>query len=103
MKILELNRDNFEEEVLKSDKKVLADFYADWCGPCKMVRPIIEEIAENNDTVKFVSINIEEEGELAERFDVSSIPCLVVFEKGEEVKRNVGLVSKNDIEKMIGE
>lgn len=103
MKILELNQDNFEKEVLKSDKKVLADFYADWCGPCKMVRPFIEEIAEDNDAVKCVSINIEDEEELAEKYNVSSIPCLVVFENGEEVKRNVGLASKSDIEKMIGE
>lgn len=102
MKIVEVNQENFEEEVLKSDKKVLADFYADWCGPCKMIRPVIEEIADNNDAVKFVSVNIENEEELAEKYSVSSIPCLVIFENGEEIKRNVGLISKNDIEKIIG-
>ena len=70
---------------------------------CKMIRPMIEEIADNNDTVKFVSINIENEEELAEKYNVSAIPCLVIFENGEEIKRNVGLISKNDIEKIVGE
>ena len=103
MKIIDVNQNSFDEEVLNSKKKVLADFYADWCGPCKMIRPILEEISENNNDIKIVSINIEDEEELAERYNVSSIPCLVVFENGEEIKRNVGLVSKDDIEKMIGE
>ena len=85
------------------NKTVLVDFYADWCGPCKMIRPILEEISENNNDIKIVSINIEDEEELAERYNVFSIPCLVIFENGEETKRNVGLVSKDDIEKMIGE
>ena len=103
MKIVEVNQDNFNEEVLKNEKKVLVDFYADWCGPCKMIRPIIEEIAEKNDDIKIASVNIEKEEGLAEKYDVSSIPCLVVFKKGKETKRNVGLIPKNDIEKMIGE
>ncbi|MBP5512936.1 thioredoxin [Candidatus Saccharibacteria bacterium] len=103
MKIVEVNRENFNEEVLKNKKKVLVDFYADWCGPCRMIKPIIEEIAENNDDVKIVSINIENEGELAEKYSISSIPCLVIFENGEEIKRSIGLISKNNIEKMIGE
>ena len=103
MKIIDVNQNSFDEEVLNSKKKVLADFYADWCGPCKMIRPILEEISENNNDIKIVSINIEDEEELAERYNVFSIPCLVIFENGEETKRNVGLVSKDDIEKMIGE
>jgi len=103
MKITEVNQENFEEEVLKSEKKVLVDFYADWCGPCRMIRPIIEEVAENNVDVKITSVNIEDEEELAEKYSISSIPCLVIFENGEETKRNVGLISKNDIEKMLEE
>ena len=99
MKIVEVNRENFNEEVLKNKKTVLVDFYADWCGPCRMIKPIIEEIAENNDDVKIVSINIENEGELAEKYSISSIPCLVIFENGEEIKRSIGLISKNNIEK----
>lgn len=103
MKVIEVNKDNFEKEVIKSEKKVLADFNADWCGPCKMLKPIIEEFAENNDEIKVVSINIDDEDELSEKYNVSSIPCLVVFDKGEEIKRNVGLISKDDIESLIGD
>ena len=103
MKIIEVNKDNFENEVIKSDKKVIADFNANWCGPCKMLKPILEEFSENNDTVKVVSINIDEEDELSEQYNVSSIPCLIVFDKGKETKRSVGLISKDDIESLIGE
>lgn len=103
MKVIEVNKDNFEKEVIKSEKKILADFNADWCGPCKMLKPIIEEFAENNDEIKVVSINIDDEDELSEKYNVSSIPCLVVFDKGEEIKRNVGLISKDDIESLIGD
>ena len=103
MNVIEVTKDNFETEVLKSDIKVLADFNAEWCGPCKMLKPMVEEIAENNDNVKVVSINVDDEDELAEQYEVSSIPCLVVFDKGKEVKRNVGLISKDDIESLIGE
>lgn len=103
MKVVEVNKDNFENEVLNSEKKVLADFNADWCGPCQMLKPIIEELAETNDDIKVVSINIDDEDELSEQYNVSSIPCLVLFEKGKEVKRNVGLISRDDIESLIGE
>ena len=103
MEMLKINSDKFEEEVLKSKTPVLVDFNADWCGPCKMLKPIIEEFAENNDEIKVVSINIDDEDELSEKYNVSSIPCLVVFDKGEEIKRNVGLISKDDIESLIGD
>ena len=103
MKVIDINKDNFEKEVLKSEIKVLADFNADWCGPCKMLKPLIEQVAESNDKVKIVSINIDDEDELSEKYNISSIPCLVLFDKGEEVKRSVGLISKEDIEALIGE
>ena len=103
MSVIEVTKDNFETEVLKSDKKVLADFNADWCGPCKMLRPIIDEIAEEKDNVKIVSINIDNEDELAEKYNVSSIPCLVVFENGEETRRSIGFIPKEEIENIIGE
>ncbi len=103
MAVIEVNKDNFEKEVLKSDKKVLVDFNADWCGPCKMLKPIVDEIAESNENVKVVSVNIDDEDELAEEYSIFSIPCLVVIDKGKEVKRNVGLISKDDIESLIGE
>ena len=103
MEIIEVNKDNFETEVLNSDKKVLVDFNANWCGPCRMLRPIIDEIAKEKDDIKIVSINIDDEEELAEKYEVMSIPCLVLFDKGAEVKRNVGLIPKEAIEEMIGE
>jgi len=103
MAVLEVNNENFEKEVLNNECKVLVDFNAEWCGPCKMLRPILEEIASSNDNVKIVSINIDTEDELSEKYEVSSIPCLVLFDKGIEIKRNIGLISKDEIESMIGE
>ena len=103
MAVVNVNKENFESEVLKSAKKVLVDFNASWCGPCRMLKPIVEEISEENNDVKVVSIDIDSESELAEKYGVSSIPCLVLFNKGEEVKRNVGLISKDEIESIIGE
>ena len=103
MKVIEVNKDNFEKEVLSSDKKVLADFNADWCGPCKMLKPIVEEFSDNNDDIKVVSINIDDEDELSEKYNVLSIPCLVVFDKGKEIKRKVGLISRDDIDTLISD
>ena len=103
MKVIEINKENFQEELINSNKKVLADFNAEWCGPCKMLKPIIDEIAEENDKVKVVSINIDDEEELAEKYNISSIPCLILFVQGKELKRNVGFISKNEIETFIGE
>ena len=103
MAVIEVTKDNFEKEVLKSEKKVLVDFNAEWCGPCKMLKPTIDEIAEANDNVKIVSINIDSEDELAEEYSVFSIPCLVLFDKGKEVNRSVGLISKDQIESIIGD
>lgn len=103
MKVIEGNQTNFEEEVLKSEKKVLVDFNAEWCGPCKMLKPVVEEIAEARDDIKVVSVNIDDEDVLAETYGVFSIPCLVVFENGKEVKRNVGFMPKEAVEELIGE
>lgn len=91
MEILKVNNDNFEKEVLQSDKKVLVDFYSDWCGPCKMLSPIIDEVA------KFVKLNIDEEQYLAIKYNVMSIPTLVIFNNGQEIKRSVGLISKEEV------
>lgn len=90
MSVINLNEANFEAEVLKSDKPVLVDFFAVWCGPCKMVSPIIDEIAEERQDIKVCKVNVDEAPALAERFSVSSIPSLAVFKKGELIKIEIG-------------
>ncbi len=103
MKVIDVNKSTFEEEVIKSDKKVLVDFNADWCGPCKMLRPVLDQIAEENDSIKIVSINVDFNESLAREYNVFSIPCLVLIEDGKEINRNVGMISKSELEKFIGE
>ena len=100
MSVIEVNKGNFEEVVLKSEVPVLADFNAGWCGPCKAMKPMLDELAETA-SYKIVSIDIDEEDELAEEYDVSSIPCLVVFKGGEEVNRSVGLIPKEAIADLV--
>lgn len=101
MEVMKVSKENFEKEVLQSDKKVLIDFYADWCGPCKMLSPIVAEFAKENDTIKVVKINIDENEELAVNYGVMSIPTLVVVENGETKNTSVGLISKSEIEELV--
>ncbi len=101
--MIPVTKETFESEVLKSDKPVLADFNAGWCGPCKAMKPILEELAAATPGVKFVSIDIDDQDELSDDYDVASIPCLVLFKGGEEVKRHVGLTSRDDIVALISE
>lgn len=100
--VIKVGNDNFEEEVLKSEKIVLIDFYADWCGPCQMLSPIVEKVAEENEDIKVVKLNIDEEQDLAIQYGVMSIPTLVVVKNGQEENRVVGLVSKSEVEELIG-
>ena len=97
MSVVEVNQANFKAEVLESPIPVLADFNADWCGPCRAMRPMLEELAQSAPGYKIVSIDIDAESELAEEYDVTSIPCLVLFKGGEEMDRSVGLISKDAI------
>ncbi len=102
MAVIKVTEQNFKSEVLESSVPVLADFNANWCGPCRMLAPIVEEVSEERRDVKFVSINIDEEDILAEDYGISSIPCLVLFKGGEEVDRMVGLRPKDDLLDFLG-
>ena len=92
-----LTKNNFEEEVIRSDVPVLVDFWATWCGPCRMLAPIIEEISEERKDIKVGKINVDDQPELANAFGVSSIPTLVVMKDGKEAARSVGLRSKEQV------
>ena len=98
---MKLTKANFDQEVLQSDKTVLLDFYADWCGPCRMLSPIIEEIASEHPEIKVCKINVDEEQELAQSFQVMSIPTLVALRDGKQIGSSVGVQSKSTILKMV--
>ncbi len=101
MSVINGNKNNFNEEVIKSDKPVLVDFWASWCGPCRMVGPIIEEIANERDDIKVVKVNVDEEPELAAEYQIMSIPTLMVFKNGEIANKSMGARPKNQILEMI--
>ena len=101
MGALDVNKNNFEKEVLESDKVVLLDFWASWCGPCKAVAPIIDEIAQENPQIKVCKVNIDEEKELANEFGVMSIPTFLVIKDGKVVNQSVGVKPKNQITQML--
>ena len=98
MSVIVLSEQNFDEEVKKSDKKVLVDFYADWCGPCKMMAPPIEKIEEEvSEYAKVGKVNVDDSPEIAEEFGIMSIPTLLIFENGEVIHKHVGVTDKETL------
>ncbi len=101
MAIVTVTKDNFEAEVINSELPVLVDFWADWCGPCRMLSPIVEEIARERPDIKVGKINVDEESELAQKYGVMSIPTVILFHGGQVREKSVGLVPKESILKML--
>ena len=100
-KVLHISDDDFQNEVVNSDKPVLVDFWANWCGPCKMIGPFIEELAEEMDNVKFVKIDIDKNSEYAAKLGVMSIPNLILYKDGAIINRQVGAPPKNELKAFI--
>ena len=101
MKAMNVHHNNFHQEVILSEKPVLLDFWAPWCGPCRMVGPILEEIAAENPEIKVCKVNVDEEYELASQYRIMSIPTLMVVKDGQIVKQNLGAMPKNQILSML--
>lgn len=99
--VVHLNQDNFDSEVIAYNGKVLVDFWAEWCGPCMMLGPVIEELAEELDDVKVCKVDCDEARDIALAYNISAIPCVILFENGEEKNRSVGLVDKQSLIDMI--
>ncbi len=97
MSVINLNEKNFEEEVTKSEKPVLIDFWASWCGPCKMVSPLVDQLAEEHSEYKFCKVNVDDEESLAIKFGIMSIPTLIVFKNGEQKAKQIGALPKQEI------
>ena len=102
MAVIKVTTENFEEKVIKSDKRVVVDFNADWCGPCRMLGPIVEQLSNEHPEVKFAAVNIDDNPELAEEFMINSIPCLIVFKDGAEVRRSIGFKPKDALLQLLG-
>ena len=101
MKALHINKDNFHKEVLNSDRPVLLDFFASWCGPCRMVGPILDEIAEEREDIKVCKVDIDEQPELASRYRIMSVPTLMVLKEGQIVEQSIGAKPKHQILAMV--
>lgn len=102
MAAIVITKENFDSEVLKAEGTVLVDFWATWCGPCRMLSPIVDEVASERPDVKVGKINVDEQPELAQQFGIMSIPTLLVFKNGEKVQESVGLIPKEKVEDLIG-
>ena len=102
MAAIVITKENFDIEVLKAEGTVLVDFWATWCGPCRMLSPIVDEVASEHPDVKVGKINVDEQPELAQQFGIMSIPTLLVFKNGEKVQESVGLIPKEKVEALLG-
>ena len=103
MRVIDLDEKKFKKMVIDDKEEILVDFYADWCGPCKMMAPILESIAEDDNSFKVARIDTDEADDLSREYGIMSIPCIICFKDGKEVSRSVGLVSKADLLKIVGE
>lgn len=101
MSVLTITKENFDQQVMQNTKPVLLDFWASWCGPCRMLSPVVDEIAQENDAIAVGKINVDEQPELASQFGVMSIPTLMVFKDGKAVNTSVGVVPKAKILEML--
>ncbi len=101
MAVLTITKDNFEQEVVKAAEPVLIDFWAAWCGPCKMMGPVVDQVAAEHPELKVGKINIDEQPELAQKYGVMSIPTLILFKDGQPKETSIGLVSKEAVEAMF--
>lgn len=103
MSVIKLTQETFETEVLKADKPCLVDFYADWCGPCQMLSPIVAEISDTHDEIKVCKVNIDEYPALAMEYKIMNIPALIAFKDGQVFDRSIGVVSKDEILDLFNE
>ena len=97
MKVLEINSTSFQEEVLSSEKPVFIDFFATWCGPCQMQSPILDEIAQNREDIKVVKVDVDKNADLAEKYEIMSIPTIIIMKNGQVINKYVGLTSKEEL------
>lgn len=101
MSVVNLTRNNFKTEVMQCDKTVLIDFWAEWCGPCRMMSPIVDEVADTVSDVKVCKVNVDEASDLASMFGIESIPTLIVIKNGQTVNKSIGLISKDKVLELI--